>query len=83
MLLDEPLAGIDPIAVGEIRNLIKYLKTKGIGVLITDHNVRDCLDIVDRAYILHDGKVLMEGTADQIVASEEVRKVYLGEGFSL
>ena len=83
MLLDEPLAGIDPIAVGEIRNLIRYLKTKGIGVLITDHNVRDCLDIVDRAYILHDGKVLMEGTADQIVASDEVRKVYLGEGFSL
>lgn len=83
MLLDEPLAGIDPIAVGEIRNLIRYLKTKGIGVLITDHNVRDCLDIVDRAYILHDGKVLMEGTADEIVASEEVRKVYLGEGFSL
>ena len=66
MLLDEPLAGIDPIAVGEIRNLIRYLKTKGIGVLITDHNVRDCLDIVDRAYILHDGKVLMEGTADEI-----------------
>lgn len=83
MLLDEPLAGIDPIAVGEIRNLIRYLKTKGIGVLITDHNVRDCLDIVDRAYILHDGKVLMEGTADEIVASEDVRKVYLGEGFSL
>lgn len=83
MLLDEPLAGIDPIAVGEIRNLIKYLKTKGIGVLITDHNVRDCLEIVDRAYILHDGMVLMEGTADEIVASEEVRKVYLGEGFSL
>ena len=83
MLLDEPLAGIDPIAVGEIRNLIKYLKTKGIGVLITDHNVRDCLDIVDRAYILHDGKVLMEGTADEIVASEDVRRVYLGEGFSL
>lgn len=83
MLLDEPLAGIDPIAVGEIRNLIRYLKTKGIGVLITDHNVRDCLEIVDRAYILHDGKVLMEGTADQIVASDEVRRVYLGEGFSL
>lgn len=83
MLLDEPLAGIDPIAVGEIRNLIKYLKTKGIGVLITDHNVRDCLDIVDRAYILHDGQVLMEGTADEIVANENVRKVYLGEGFSL
>lgn len=83
MLLDEPLAGIDPIAVGEIRNLIKYLKTKGIGVLITDHNVRDCLEIVDRAYILHDGMVLMEGTAEQIVANEDVRKVYLGEGFSL
>lgn len=83
MLLDEPLAGIDPIAVGEIRNLIKYLKTKGIGVLITDHNVRDCLEIVDRAYILHDGMVLMEGTPEQIVAHEDVRKVYLGEGFSL
>ena len=83
MLLDEPLAGIDPIAVGEIRNLIKYLKTKNIGVLITDHNVRDCLEIVDRAYILHDGKVLMEGTAEEIVANEDVRKVYLGEGFSL
>ena len=83
MLLDEPLAGIDPIAVGEIRNLIRYLKTKNIGVLITDHNVRDCLEIVDRAYILHDGKVLMEGTADEIVANDEVRKVYLGEGFSL
>lgn len=83
MLLDEPLAGIDPIAVGDIKNLIKYLKTKNIGVLITDHNVRDCLDIVDRAYILHDGKVLMEGTADDIVASDEVKRVYLGEGFSL
>lgn len=82
MLLDEPLAGIDPIAVGEIRALIKYLKTKGIGVLITDHNVRDCLEIVDRAYILHDGTVLLEGTPDQIVASEDVRKVYLGEGFT-
>ncbi len=83
MLLDEPLAGIDPIAVGDIKNLIKYLKTRNIGVLITDHNVRDCLDIVDRAYILHDGKVLMEGTADDIVASEDVKRVYLGEGFSL
>lgn len=81
MLLDEPLAGIDPIAVGEIRTLIKFLKTKGIGVLITDHNVRDCLEIVDRAYILHDGTVLMEGTPDQIVASEDVRRVYLGESF--
>ncbi len=83
MLLDEPLAGIDPIAVGDIRALIKYLKTKGIGVLITDHNVRDCLEIVDRAYILHDGRVLMEGTPQTIVAHEDVRRVYLGEGFSL
>ena len=77
------LAGIDPIAVGEIRNLISQLKTRGIGVLITDHNVRDCLGIVDRAYILHDGRVLMEGTPDDIVGNEDVRRVYLGEGFSL
>lgn len=83
MLLDEPLAGIDPIAVGDIRNLIVYLKTKNIGVLITDHNVRDCLEIVDRAYILHDGRVLMEGTPQDIVSHDDVRKVYLGEGFSL
>lgn len=83
MLLDEPLAGIDPIAVGEIRSLIAHLKTKGIGVLITDHNVRDTLEIVDRAYILHDGHVLMEGTPADIVAHEDVRRVYLGEGFSL
>jgi len=83
MLLDEPLAGIDPIAVSEIRNLISYLKTKGIGVLITDHNVREALDVVDRAYILHDGKVLHEGTPEEIVAHEDVRRVYLGEGFSL
>lgn len=83
ILLDEPLAGIDPIAVGEIRELIGYLKGKGIGVLITDHNVRDTLDIVDRAYILHDGKVLMEGAPQDIVAHEDVRRVYLGEGFSL
>ncbi|MAZ76248.1 MAG: LPS export ABC transporter ATP-binding protein [Micavibrio sp.] len=81
MLLDEPLAGIDPIAVGDIRNLISYLKTKGLGVLITDHNVRDCLDIVDRAYILHEGRVLMEGTPDDIVANDEVKKVYLGDSF--
>ncbi|MBI2234113.1 MAG: LPS export ABC transporter ATP-binding protein [Micavibrio aeruginosavorus] len=83
MLLDEPLAGIDPIAIGEIRSLIAHLKTKDIGVLITDHNVRDTLDIVDRAYILHDGHVLMEGTPADIVAHEDVRRVYLGEGFSL
>lgn len=83
ILLDEPLAGIDPIAVNDIRNLIGYLKTRGIGVLITDHNVRDTLGIVDRAYILHDGKVLTEGTPEQIVQSDDVRRVYLGEGFSL
>lgn len=83
MLLDEPLAGIDPIAVAEIRGLIAHLKDRGLGVLITDHNVRDTLGIVDRAYILHDGKVLMEGTPDDIVAHEDVRRVYLGEGFSL
>jgi len=83
ILLDEPLAGIDPIAVSEIRDLISHLKTRNIGVLITDHNVRDTLDIVDRAYILHDGKVLHEGTPEEIVAHEDVRRVYLGEGFSL
>lgn len=83
MLLDEPLAGIDPIAVNDIRTLIAHLKDRDIGVLITDHNVRDCLDIVDRAYILHDGNVLMEGTPEEIVAHEDVRRVYLGESFSL
>lgn len=83
MLLDEPLAGIDPIAVGDIRQLIMYLKTRGIGVLITDHNVREALDIVDRAYILHDGQVLTEGTPREIVANEDVKRVYLGEKFSL
>jgi len=81
LFLDEPLAGIDPIAVGDIRTLIKYLKTKNIGILITDHNVRDCLDIVDRAYILHDGRVLMEGTPEEIIEHDEVRKVYLGDEF--
>ncbi len=83
ILLDEPLAGIDPIAVNDIRNLIRYLKNRGIGVLITDHNVRDTLGIVDRAYILHDGKVMTEGTPEQIVENDDVRRVYLGEGFSL
>ena len=81
MLLDEPLAGIDPIAVNDIRTIIKYLTTKGIGVLITDHNVRDCLEIVDRAYVLHDGHVLTEGTPDDIIINTDVRKVYLGENF--
>jgi lipopolysaccharide export system ATP-binding protein len=83
ILLDEPLAGIDPIAVGEIRDLVKHLKNRNIGVLITDHNVRDTLDIVDRAYILHGGQVLMEGKPADIVAHKDVRRVYLGEKFSL
>jgi lipopolysaccharide export system ATP-binding protein len=83
ILLDEPLAGIDPIAVNEIRGLIAHLKDRGLGVLITDHNVRDTLDIVDRAYILHDGRILTHGTPDQIVQNDDVKRVYLGEGFSL
>ncbi len=83
ILLDEPLAGIDPIAVGDIRDLVAHLKDRGIGVLITDHNVRETLDIVDRAYILHDGGILMEGAPDEIVAHEAVRRVYLGDRFSL
>ncbi len=83
ILLDEPLAGIDPIALGEIRDLISHLKERGIGVLVTDHNVRETLGIIDRAYILHDGKVLMEGLPEEVVAHEDVRRVYLGEGFSL
>jgi lipopolysaccharide export system ATP-binding protein len=82
MLLDEPLAGIDPIAVGDIRRLITHLKDRGIGVLITDHNVRDCLGIVDRAYILHDGRVMMQGTPEEIVVNRDVRRVYLGEDFT-
>ena len=83
MLLDEPLAGIDPIAVTDIRDLVSHLKDRGIGVLITDHNVRETLDIVDRAYILHDGAVLMSGEPAEIVAHSDVRRVYLGERFTL
>ncbi|HTT81170.1 MAG TPA: LPS export ABC transporter ATP-binding protein, partial [Stellaceae bacterium] len=75
--------GIDPIAVGDIRDLVAHLKDRGIGVLITDHNVRDTLKIVDRAYIMHDGRVLMEGRPEEIVSDAEVRRVYLGERFSL
>ncbi|HLS69588.1 MAG TPA: LPS export ABC transporter ATP-binding protein [Kiloniellales bacterium] len=82
ILLDEPLAGIDPIAVAEIRELVLHLKDRGIGVLITDHNVRETLDIVDRAYIIHDGRVLMEGRPDDIVSNKDVRRVYLGERFT-
>jgi len=83
ILLDEPLAGIDPIAVGEIRDLVSHLKDRDIGVLITDHNVRETLEIIDRAYILHDGQVLMEGKPEEVVAHVDVRRVYLGERFSL
>ena len=81
LLLDEPFAGVDPISVGDIRHLVADLKTRGIGVLITDHNVRETLEIVDRAYILHDGKVLMSGTPAEVVQNENVRRVYLGENF--
>lgn len=81
VLLDEPFAGVDPIAVDEIRHLVADLKNRGIGVLITDHNVRETLQIVDRAYILHDGKILMNGTAEEVVKDENVRRVYLGKGF--
>ncbi|MBT9245847.1 LPS export ABC transporter ATP-binding protein [Gemmobacter fulvus] len=83
LLLDEPFAGVDPIAVGEIRHLVQDLKSRGLGVLITDHNVRETLEIVDRAYILHDGKVLMSGTTDEIVRDETVRRVYLGQNFRM
>ena len=81
VLLDEPFAGVDPIAVGEIRHLVTDLKNRGIGVLITDHNVQETLQIVDRAYILHDGHVLMSGTKDEVVKDENVRRVYLGVNF--
>jgi lipopolysaccharide export system ATP-binding protein len=83
MLLDEPFAGIDPIAVRDIRELVSHLQDRGIGVLITDHNVRETLDIVDRAYIIHEGRVLMEGRPAEIVANTDVRRVYLGDRFSL
>jgi lipopolysaccharide export system ATP-binding protein len=83
LLLDEPFAGVDPIAVGEIRHLVSDLKRRGIGVLITDHNVRETLEIVDRAYILHDGTVLMSGTTDEVVRDENVRRVYLGQNFRI
>lgn len=83
LLLDEPFAGVDPISVGDIRHLVADLKMRGIGVLITDHNVRETLEIVDRAYILHDGQVLMSGTPDEVVENENVRRVYLGENFRI
>ena len=83
VLLDEPFAGVDPIAVGEIRSLVAQLKTRGIGVLITDHNVQETLGIVDRAYILHDGTMLMQGTPQEVVQDDNVRRVYLGERFRI
>jgi len=83
ILLDEPFAGIDPIAVGEIRDLVKHLKDRGIGVLITDHNVRETLGLIDRAYIIHSGEVLFEGRPDEVVDSPDVRRLYLGEEFRL
>ncbi len=83
LLLDEPFAGVDPIAVGDIRSLVAHLKDRGIGVLITDHNVRETLGIVDRAYILHDGQVLMSGTTEEVVQDENVRRVYLGQHFRI
>ncbi len=83
MLLDEPFAGIDPISISDIRDLVKELKERGIGVLITDHNVRETLDIVDRACIIYDGQVLFQGTPEALVADQEVRRLYLGESFAL
>jgi len=83
MLLDEPFAGIDPISIADIRDLVKDLRTRGIGVLITDHNVRETLEIVDRAYIIYDGRVLFTGSPEELVADANVRRLYLGEGFSL
>ncbi len=83
LLLDEPFAGVDPISVGDIRHLVADLKKRGIGVLITDHNVRETLEIVDRAYILHDGQVLMSCTPEEVVENENVRRVYLGDNFKI
>lgn len=83
MLLDEPFAGIDPIAIGDIRQLVRQLTARGIGVLITDHNVRETLELIDRALIIHEGKVLTQGTPAEIVANRDVRRHYLGEEFSL
>jgi len=81
ILLDEPFAGIDPLAISDIRDVVGYLKHRGIGILITDHNVRETLDIIDRASIIHSGEVLFEGTPDEIRHNPEVRRVYLGEDF--
>jgi lipopolysaccharide export system ATP-binding protein len=83
ILLDEPFAGVDPIAVNDIQEIIKYLKNRGLGVLITDHSVRETLSITDRAYIMHEGKILLSGTADEIADNELARKFYLGDKFKI
>ena len=83
MLLDEPFAGVDPISVGEIQRIVKHLKDRGIGVLITDHNVRETLGICDRAYILNEGSVLAQGAPEALLSNPDVRRVYLGETFRL
>lgn len=83
MLLDEPFAGVDPIAVGDIQQLVRHLTARGIGVLITDHNVRETLSLIDRAYIIHSGNVLTNGTPDEIITNPDVRRLYLGESFSM
>jgi lipopolysaccharide export system ATP-binding protein len=83
MLLDEPFAGVDPISVGEIQKIVRHLKQRGIGVLITDHNVRETLGICDRAYILNAGRVLAQGSPDEVLANADVRRVYLGDSFRL
>jgi lipopolysaccharide export system ATP-binding protein len=83
MLLDEPFAGIDPIAVADIQQLVRHLTNRGIGVLITDHNVRETLKLIDRAYIIHNGEILKHGSADDIIGDSDVRRLYLGEGFKL
>ena len=83
IMLDEPLAGIDPLAVSDIKYLVSHLKDRNLGILVTDHNVRDTLDIVDRAYVMYEGKMLLEGKPEEIVNSHEVREVYLGQSFTL
>jgi lipopolysaccharide export system ATP-binding protein len=83
MLLDEPFAGIDPIAVGDIQKIVQHLKARGIGILVTDHNVRETLRITDRAYIMNDGKIFASGTPSELAENEDVRRVYFGEDFRL
>ncbi len=83
ILLDEPFAGVDPIAINDIRQMITHLKDRGIGVLITDHNVRETLSIVDKGYIVYDGKILASGTKDEIINHQDVKRVYLGDSFSV